>query len=80
LNHEAQIYRLAGKARKIALQIVESLLWNMDQLLFPEDSTRTEKTFMVKALIAQLTRRGKKCLMTKVVGISSVSYPAGEKV
>jgi hypothetical protein len=74
LSHDQPLSSLTREQRKIALRIIKSVLGNKHQLLFLQGSAGTGKTFTVKALIAELARKGKKCLITGTTGIAAVQY------
>jgi hypothetical protein len=65
--------------RDVALQIIDAVLSDGDQLFFLQGSAGTGKTYTVKALMGELRRRGKKCLITATTGIAAVQYQGGRR-
>jgi hypothetical protein len=69
--------RLTEEQRIVASEIIDAVTRETHQLMFLQGSAGTGKTFMVKAVIAALESRGKKCLVCGTTGIAAVQYPGG---
>jgi hypothetical protein len=66
--------------RDVALQIIDGILNTGEQLFFLQGSAGTGKTYTVKALMREMARRGRTCLITATTGIAAVQYPGGTTV
>jgi hypothetical protein len=64
----------------VAFEIIEAVLHETCQLVFLQGSTRTGKTFTVRALISALQSRRKKWLICGTTCIAAIQYPGGTTV
>jgi hypothetical protein len=68
---------LKPEQMQIVSQIIDCVQDKDSQLPFLQGAAGTGKTFIVRAVIAELAKRGKKCLVTGTTGIAAAQYRGG---
>jgi hypothetical protein len=69
---------LLNKEQDIVVsQVIHTVIHESHQLMFPQGSAGRAQTFAVRALIAALQSRDRKCTISGTTGIAVVPYPGG---
>jgi hypothetical protein len=71
---------LSSEQRVVATSILDSIRHGPKQLFFLQGAAGTGKTFTVKAIISEMRRLGKRCLVSATTGFAAVQYPGGVTV
>jgi late competence protein required for DNA uptake (superfamily II DNA/RNA helicase) len=69
---ETAIDWLTEEQRQVAQEIAQAVSRQIDWFVFRPGLAGTAKTFSVKAIVRELLRNGKRCLITGTAGISVV--------